>query len=92
MTEIPAGTSQVRTPAGELRNIPLADQVFTRALSMAGTRSSVPEQRRKLRVGNHVKVGGSAGVLVYMVAAVSRDKLTWRDEDGRERHTCDILL
>lgn len=75
---------------GEVVSVPLVK--FERTLSLEGTPSTVPQQRRKCSVGNVVKVGGSVGVLSYTVLAVSSDGRSWRDEDGAEHGTWEILL
>lgn len=65
---------------------------FTRTLSMEGTRSSTPQQQRRVKVGNWVKLPSGIGPIDYAVIAVSTDKLTWRDEDAVEHYTYEVLL
>jgi len=77
---------------GEIRTVEDADKTFARVLPLAGTRSPQPGQRRKLSLGTVVKVPGLGGWAVHTVLAVSADRQSWRDEDGGEHLTCDILL
>lgn len=72
--------------------IEVSGEKFTRELSMAGTHSTVPQQRRKAHPGSRVMVADAWGPVLHVVYAVSTDGLTWRGEDGTERHTCDILI
>lgn len=73
--------------------IEVSDEKFERKLSMVGTYSSSPQQRRKAAaIGGRVHVAGVMGPALHVVYAVSTDGLTWRDETGTERHACDILL
>lgn len=81
---------QMMTPSRG--TIEVSGEPFTRTLSMAGTRSSTPQQRRKVIVGAWVKASNGAGVLDYAVTAVSTDRLTWRDENDEEHYTYQVLL
>lgn len=73
-------------------NIEVSGKPFTRTLTMEGSSSSTPQQQRRVRVGNWVKLPGAVGPLYFAVTAVSTDKLTWRDENNVEHYTYQVLL
>lgn len=65
---------------------------FQRRKSLAGTVSSVPEQQRRMYVGNRVKVPGPWGWETVDIKAISTDGHSFMGDDNKEYLRCEILL
>lgn len=76
---------------GQVRSLTDEQMTFERKISLAGSASTVHEQRRQLSIGRRVTVGSRCGTLQYTILAISRDKLAWKDENGCEHLTASIL-
>lgn len=75
---------------GTERTIASSDEMFHRGFTPMT--SSTPAQRKRRQIGALVYVPGAMGRMQYTICAISTDGLTWKDEDGTERATADILL
>jgi hypothetical protein len=77
---------------GQVRSLTSEQMVFERKISLAGSASTVHEQRRQLHVGTPVTVRGRCGTFSRTILAISVDGLSWKDEDGLEHLTASILI